>query len=252
MNQSASRKVLHVRAGVVLVVAVIAGLLFRFAKPGENTAIPAKSAEVVLPKPQQHQRLAGPALIERLKKGDLVLFVRHFQTRHKNIRDDARQLEHATLGPEDYRDCTWQRPLSDEGRLKAEAVGKAWKQLGIPTGKVIASPYCRAVETAKLLTGREPERDADLVFVARNQKVEERVKKIVPYLTAPASGGNTVIAAHRTKLMEKIDEGTVVIFEPLPNGEFNLVAEVRAEEWILATQDPQFLAISHLGEAFKR
>lgn len=215
-----------------------------------------RSASELL-QPRERQNLAGPALLERLRKGNLVFFARHFATQRQGIQDDTRQLEHPTMKLADFRDCAWQRPLSDEGRLRAENVRMAWQKLGIPIGEVVSSPYCRCVETARLLTGRAPELSLDLLFRAGSLSAAEHVRKLLPILTAPVApqaGGNTLIVGHRAKMdaLNRIEEGDIFIYEPLPDGEFNLVAEVKMEEWVLATEDPQFLGIARLGEKFRR
>jgi broad specificity phosphatase PhoE len=48
-------------------------------------------------------------------------------------------------------DCTTQRNLSAEGRADAQAVGERLKAEGVVIGKVLSSPWCRCVDTARLL-----------------------------------------------------------------------------------------------------
>src|SRR4030095_3712611 len=48
-------------------------------------------------------------------------------------------------------DCTTQRNLDDRGRAQARALGAAFRQHGVRVGKVLASPWCRCLETAELL-----------------------------------------------------------------------------------------------------
>jgi broad specificity phosphatase PhoE len=55
--------------------------------------------------------------------------------------------------PEGWKldDCTTQRNLDDAGRAQARALGAKLKAERIPVRKVLASPWCRTMETAKLL-----------------------------------------------------------------------------------------------------
>src|SRR2546425_11859919 len=53
-----------------------------------------------------------------------------------------------------YEDCANQRNLIDRGRSDARAAAAAIRHLGIPVERVLASPFCRTVETAQLLFGR--------------------------------------------------------------------------------------------------
>ena len=48
-------------------------------------------------------------------------------------------------------DCTTQRNLSEEGRADAKAVGEAFKSAGVAVGRILSSPWCRCVDTARLL-----------------------------------------------------------------------------------------------------
>lgn len=47
--------------------------------------------------------------------------------------------------------CHTQRTLSDEGRAHARAAGQWLRQNGLTRARVVASPWCRTLETAELL-----------------------------------------------------------------------------------------------------
>lgn len=55
--------------------------------------------------------------------------------------------------PEGWRldDCSTQRNLSERGRRHARALGEAFRANAVAVEKIIASQWCRAVETATLL-----------------------------------------------------------------------------------------------------
>lgn len=48
-------------------------------------------------------------------------------------------------------DCATQRNLSDRGRTEARAVGARLRAERIPIAKVLSSPWCRCIDTAKLV-----------------------------------------------------------------------------------------------------
>lgn len=48
-------------------------------------------------------------------------------------------------------DCATQRNLSDKGRLDAMQIGRRLKSGGVAIEKILASPWCRCMETARLL-----------------------------------------------------------------------------------------------------
>ncbi len=96
---------------------------------------------------------AQASLLEDLRAGGHVIFLRHAETGHPWPDQRA-----AVPG-----DCDTQRDLTDAGRDQARAIGQAIAALGIPVGAVLSSPYCRAMETAVLAFGRaSPEWALDL------------------------------------------------------------------------------------------
>ena len=54
-------------------------------------------------------------------------------------------------------DCTTQRNLSREGRAQAARLGALWRQKRVKVGKVVSSPWCRCVDTARLMGLGQPE-----------------------------------------------------------------------------------------------
>src|SRR5688572_18193470 len=83
------------------------------------------------------------AVLDQLRQGGYVLYLRHTST--DVGQDDAKMTS--------YEDCAGQRNLTDKGREEARAIGAHIKRLGIPIGGVLASPFCRTMETARLAFG---------------------------------------------------------------------------------------------------
>ena len=50
-------------------------------------------------------------------------------------------------------DCATQRNLDAQGRAQSVAIGASFRDLGIPVSRVLASPFCRTLETAALAFG---------------------------------------------------------------------------------------------------
>jgi len=69
-------------------------------------------------------------------------------------------LRHAyapgTFDPPDAKleDCTTQRNLDETGRAQARHLGEAFRAHNITVGRVLSSPRCRCLETARLVFGR--------------------------------------------------------------------------------------------------
>ena len=61
-----------------------------------------------------------------------------------------------SFDPPDARldDCSTQRNLDEAGRAQARRLGEAFRQHGIIVGRVLSSPRCRCLDTARLVFGR--------------------------------------------------------------------------------------------------
>ena len=69
-------------------------------------------------------------------------------------------------------DCATQRNLSEKGRADAEKIGSRLKREGIAFEKILSSPWCRCIDTAKLLNLGTVETEATFgnVVVLRDQR----------------------------------------------------------------------------------
>lgn len=135
-------------------------------------------------------RLDGAALIDALRGGGHVIFIRHAQTE----KDYADQIS-AVMG-----DCSSQRMLSEMGWRQARDIGAAMASLRIPIAEVYASEYCRAWQTADLAFGRHV-KDPALNFEPAEDYTPEQVTRmrdrLAPMLAAsPPASFNTVIVGH--------------------------------------------------------
>ncbi|HEY7060851.1 MAG TPA: histidine phosphatase family protein [Chloroflexota bacterium] len=179
------------------------------------------------------QALEGQALVQALRGGGYTIFLRHSIT---NPDDDTRIMEQ--YGQERLDSCEMQRNLTDEGRDQARAIGAAFRQLNIPVGDVLSSPYCRAMETANLAFGRATPLDALGMLPYQNVADREPSNATLRQLltTAPTAGTNLVIVSHSTNLIRAVDvtpesEGDAVIFRPGNDAPLTPVAIVPASDW---------------------
>src|SRR5918997_1462333 len=82
---------------------------------------------------------AGRALLARLRRGGLVLFFRHTDTRGEPCDRSFR-----------VGDRAGQRNISEAGRAQARRVGERLRELGVPVAlPVLAGPVFRARDTAE-------------------------------------------------------------------------------------------------------
>lgn len=169
--------------------------------------------------------LAGAALAETLRRGGYVLYFRHTATDFG--QNDSRMTS--------YDDCATQRNLTDAGRADARAIGAQLRRLGIPVGRVLASPYCRTMETGRLIFG-----EAEASVAVRGGPADDsgdRYRELRALLaTPPPPGTNLAIASHGNPYRAVVgtaylQEGEAALIEPLGNGAFRVVARVTKDEW---------------------
>lgn len=60
-------------------------------------------------------------------------------------------------------DCSTQRNLDDAGREQARALGEAFRKHGVRVDRIVASPVCRCVDTARLMAVGSVETSWDLL-----------------------------------------------------------------------------------------
>jgi phosphohistidine phosphatase SixA len=140
-------------------------------------------------------------------------------------------------GPENLGNREAQRNLSEEGRTQAATIGEALRELEIPVGEVLSSPYFRALDTARIAFGRA-EPTGELLSLRSNRSVlhPQRQADLVRLLsTAPPKGTNTVLVSHASNAEEyagiSLDEGEAAVLKPLRDDEFEFVARITPEEW---------------------
>jgi phosphohistidine phosphatase SixA len=174
------------------------------------------------------QALAQPHadVIGRLRAGGFVLYLRHTSTDFS--QNDARMTS--------YLDCSAQRNLTGKGREEARALGEHIKRLKIPIGEVLASPFCRTMETARLAFGKAsatnevrggPTRTDDPTrYAALRKLLSQKVAK----------GENLVISSHGNPFHAVagppyLAEGEIAVVQPEGGERFSILARLRLDDW---------------------
>ena len=208
-----------VRAGLIALLpflgAAAAGAA-RAATPAEAAIASAASSS-----PDTAQALAPGALADALRKGGYVIYFRHTATDFS--KNDA--------GMKGYDDCANQRLLSAQGRTDAETIGRNIKGLKLPAGEVFASPFCRTMDTARLMMGsatprtemRESDGNADY----------PGLKQLLA--TPVAAGSNRWLMGHGIPFRAvagapHLAEGEAAVIRPGGKG-WTVVARVQPKEW---------------------
>jgi phosphohistidine phosphatase SixA len=206
-------------------------LLFAATLPfGARAAEPAPAQTAVPPKPTFVEKAATPQLLDQIRKGGFVLYLRHGTT--DSTRPDR-------LPSVDLDDCNTQRPLSDAGRALMRQVGLSIRESGIPLGRIIVSPMCRTKESAWVALGKKFEIDEALMYSANmtSEEKKPRIEALKKLLQAPvASGTNTLLVAHAPNLDDLIGffvkpEGTMVVFRQGGPDGYEYLASIHPDDW---------------------
>ncbi|MBI3375695.1 MAG: histidine phosphatase family protein [Betaproteobacteria bacterium] len=169
--------------------------------------------------------IADAALVAELRKGGHILYLRHTATDFSQNDTNMRSFE----------DCSTQRNLTEQGRADARRIADAVARLSIPVGRVLASPYCRTVETAKLAFGR-----AEITPEVRGGPAQAEHPKRYDALRAllaiqPKRGRNTVISSHGNPFHAVagppyLQEGEIAVLKTRNKG-FEIIARIKLDDW---------------------
>lgn len=174
-------------------------------------------------------------VLQTLRGGGYIIVFRHGATHADQADTDPLNLDNVAK----------QRQLNDKGRADAKAVGEVFKAAGVPIGKSYSSRFNRAVETARLIGGKEPQATPDVseggqvVSPNENNRRAQAFRAIVG--TAPDPGTNTLVVTHKPNILDafgkdwfEIKEGEASIFKPAGGGKYAPVARVQIGQWATA------------------
>jgi virginiamycin B lyase len=178
--------------------------------------------------PERAPAAAPAALVERLRRGGYVLAFRHAATDFSTTDMTG-----------DPRDCSRQRNLSRRGRRQAREIGRAFRRLGVPVGRVLASPFCRTRDTARLAFGRVRASDSLLSgeFFSDEAAGERQASRLRRLLGGrPRPGTNAVLVSHSFAIDAatgvSLAEGEAAVVLPGRGRRgFDVVGRIEAGEW---------------------
>ncbi len=188
----------------------------------------------------QPPELTDEALVHALRSGGYNIYFRHAQT-------DWSQQDHIDRTG-DWISCdpSRVRQLADIGRETSRSVGAAIRALRIPIGQVLASPYCRTVETAKLFALGPVMTTTDIInlrvaayFDGRDAVVATARRRLGD---PPPTGTNTIFVAHGNLARAATDvypaEAEGLVFRPAQNGGFTFVGRLTPADWARLAAKP--------------
>ena len=172
------------------------------------------------------RKLAPLEIVAELKRGGYVIYFRHTST---DFSQNDTQWK-------SFDDCAHQRNLTGAGRGEARAIGTAIRNLKLPIDKVMASPLCRTMETARLAFGQaEPVpamRGAALPAADPNRYTVLKQLFATPY----PRGANLAIASHGNPFYgvagpPYLAEGEAAVVRGLGDNDFEVIARIRVGDW---------------------
>ncbi|MEO5694933.1 MAG: histidine phosphatase family protein [Usitatibacter sp.] len=160
-----------------------------------------------------------------LREGGVTIYFRHAAT-------VATQVDVKGVDP---KDCRGQRNLSPKGREQALRISSALQALQVDVEQeVLASPYCRTMETASLIAGRAtPTRDVLGSTGTDGKRDYSKLEKILA--TPPPKGKIRIVVNHGNQLEDlagppELAEGEAAIIRG-DGKKWAVVARIPAGEW---------------------
>lgn len=179
------------------------------------------------------QAATPDALLREIKKGGLVLFMRHGET-----GPAFADRPQAVIG-----DCKTQRNLNEEGKKQNEKMAEAIKTLRVPIGKVLTSDFCRSWQTAEALFGKGNYTVTDKLTVPLSYPGVSQAdtnlnnKNLNAMLSEkPAANSNTFLVSHGINVQlatgfHPNTQGEVVVFRPEGAGKYTRLGSLLPEDW---------------------
>ncbi len=125
--------------------------------------------------------------------------------------------------------CSTQRNLTDAGRAHARQAGEAFRARGIAVERVIASPWCRCIETARLAFGSAEVSPALGNLYGRSEHSARQVREMQALIAEHRGAGNLVLVSHGSTISALTGEylGTAEMLVVTPQGPGRFVSRGR-------------------------
>jgi phosphohistidine phosphatase SixA len=172
-------------------------------------------------------RPAGPddAVWDALEHGSQVILLRHAATTPGVGDPPGFKLD----------DCSTQRNLADEGRAQALALGEALRAHRIPIERVVSSPWCRCIETARLAFDTTPEKSPALSnLFGKPENRDPQLVELRKLVSGFRGKGNLVLVSHGSTISALTgvmpEQGEMVVVKPEGSGNFSVVGRLNVRQ----------------------
>lgn len=166
---------------------------------------------------------ADETLWAALKDGGKVVLMRHTVVERGKVSG----LRHVP------GDCSQEMNLSQAGRAQAKKVGELFRKHGIAISDVLASPYCRTMETAKLVFGKARSSEALRLLEALPPGQADLTTAQAMKLIGEYKGkGNLVLVTHEPNIValafETIESSGMFVLAPKGADQFDVLGKLPA------------------------
>ncbi len=128
-------------------------------------------------------------------------------------------------------DCSTQRNLTDEGRQHARRNGDAFRARGITVDRVLTSPWCRCIESARLAFGKAEVWQPLANLFGRSENEAKQVAELRAFVSQRRAG-NVVLVSHGSTIAAltgvSLGTGEMVVVSPQGEGKFNVNGRLAA------------------------
>ena len=126
-------------------------------------------------------------------------------------------------------DCSTQRNLDELGRDQARALGEAFRKHGVRVDRTVSSPWCRCLETARLMAVGEVESSWALV-PDMNPTARPRLEELKTLVSAWRGPGTLVLVTHALTVRPLVGflpgQAEAVVLKPTAADGFQLVGRI--------------------------
>jgi len=166
---------------------------------------------------------ADDTLWATLKEGGKVVLMRHAAVE----RNGASGTRHVP------GDCSQEMKLSQAGRAQAQKIGEMFRTRGIPVGDVLASPYCRTMDTAKIAFDKAKASEALRLIEALPTAQADQITAQAMKLIGEYKGmGNLMLVTHEPNVIalafETVEPAGMFVLAPKGADQFDVLGKLSA------------------------
>jgi broad specificity phosphatase PhoE len=164
---------------------------------------------------------ASEQLWALLKAGGQVVLIRHAITTPGVGDPPGMRLD----------DCSTQRNLTDAGRDDARRIGEVFRARGLPVDRVLSSPWCRCLETARLAFSMVESWPPLSNLYDRPERRAEQVPQMQALVGQRRDGGNLVLVSHGSTISAltgvMLDTAEMIVVTPQGEGRFTVAGRLK-------------------------